>query len=346
MSIDKLLDIPPLSMAMQCDIQSALNSKAKPPQSLGKIEDIALRLGLIHRSVTPKADKPVLLVFAGDHGLTRSGVAAFPSAITVAMVDTLLQGRATANAFAKVVGAEVRVIDAGVERDLSDRTGLFHQKVAFGTKDASKEAAMTREQTLEALQRGAAIADAAIADGANLILLGEMGIGNSSSASLIVHRLTKAPLHLCVGPGAGHSEESMGVKRDTLNRAAARTDAFEPFDVLREFGGFEIAMMAGATLAAAKAGVPVLVDGFICSAAVLNAIHMVPAAKDYCLFTHASAEPGHAITMTSLKLQPLLHLDMRLGEGTGALLAVPLVQAACALLSDVAPLSEVMERAQ
>lgn len=343
MTLNDLFDVQPVSLALSDEISAAINGKAKPPKSLGRIEDLAHRLALIHQSKTPKADSPTLLVFAGDHGMTQSGVATFPASITVSMVDTLLAGRATANAFAKVVGAKVQVIDAGVNHDLSNRTGLIHNKIGYGTKDASVESAMTANEAQIALLRGADVANAAISEGADLILMGEMGIGNSSSASLIIHRLTNAPLHLCVGPGAGHTEDSIRTKRDTLSKASQRTDATLPMDVLAQFGGFEIAMMAGAAIACAKAGVPVLIDGFICSAAALVAIKLVPAAKDYCIFTHSSAEPGHAITMTALKVDPLLHLDMRLGEGTGALLAVPLVQAACALLSDVASLAEVIE---
>lgn len=343
MTLNGLFDVQPISHALSDAISAVIDGKAKPPKSLGRIEELAHRVALIQQTTTPKADNPTLLVFAADHGLTQSGVAAFPAGITISMVDSLLAGRATANAFAKVVGARVQIIDSGVNHDLSDRAGLIHHKVGYGTKNASVKAAMTINEAQIALLRGAEVANAAISEGADLILMGEMGIGNSSSASLIIHRLTNAPLHLCVGPGAGHSEESMRVKRDTLTKAAERTDVAQPMDVLAEFGGFEIAMMAGAAIACAKAGVPVLIDGFICSAAALMAIKLVPAAKDYCIFTHASAEPGHAITMTSLKVDPLLHLDMRLGEGTGALLAVPLIQAACAMMSDVASLAEVME---
>ena len=341
----ELLAVPALDRSLEPALQQALDGKAKPPGALGRIEELALTLGLIQRRLRPAVERPVLLVFAGDHGLTRSGVAAFPSGVTVAMVDTLLAGKASANAFARVIGAEVRVIDAGVAADLSDRAGLVQTKIAWGTADASVEPAMKPLQAEVALLAGARVAEEAIADGADLIALGEMGIGNSASAALLMHRLAPAPLEDCVGQGAGHSPEGMARKHAVLARAAARSNATAPFDALTQFGGYEIAMMAGALLAAAKAGVPVLVDGFIGTAAALLAVRLAPAARDYCLFAHASAEAGHRLMLDALEARPLLQLDMRLGEGTGALLAVPLVKTACALLSEVAELTDVLEAA-
>ncbi|MBB4797901.1 nicotinate-nucleotide--dimethylbenzimidazole phosphoribosyltransferase [Brevundimonas bullata] len=345
LTLTDLFAVPALDRSLAPALQQALDGKAKPPGALGRIEELALTLGLIQRRLKPIMERPVLLVFAGDHGLTRSGVAAFPSGVTVAMVDALLTGKASANAFARVVGAEVRVIDAGVAADLSDRVGLIQAKVASGTQDASLEPAMTPAQAEAALLAGARVAQGAIADGADLIALGEMGIGNSASAALLMHRLASEPLDACVGQGAGHSAEGMARKRAVLAQAAARSDVTAPFEVLTQFGGYEIAMMAGALLAAARAGVPVLVDGFIGTAAVLLAVRLAPAARDYCLFAHASAEAGHRLMLDAMNARPLLELDMRLGEGTGALLAVPLVKAACALLSEVAELTDVLEAA-
>ena len=202
---------------------------------------------------------------------------------------------------------------------------------------------MTSVQAEAALLAGAQVAEQAIADGADLIALGEMGIGNSASAALLMHRLAPAPLDDCVGQGAGHSPEGMARKRVVLAQAAARSDATAPLEVLTQFGGYEIAMMAGALLAAGRAGVSVLVDGFIGTAAALLAVRLAPGARDYCLFGHASAEAGHRLMLDALDARPLLELDMRLGEGTGALLAVPLLKAACVLLSEVAELADVLE---
>ncbi len=341
-----LLAVPALDRSMEPDLRRILDGKAKPPGALGRIEDLALTLGLIQNSLRPTAAKPVLLVFAGDHGLTRSGVAAFPSGVTVAMVDTLLAGKASANAFARVVGAKVRVVDAGVAADLSDRPDLIQAKIAPGTADASIESAMTSPQVEAALLAGAAIAAREIASGADLIALGEMGIGNSAAAALLLHRLGPAPLADCVGPGAGHSPEGLAHKHAVLARAAARAESSlqtdTPLDILAQFGGFEIAMMTGAILACAHARTPVLIDGFIGSSAALAAIRLAPAARDYCVFAHTSAEPGHRLMLERLDARPLQSLDMRLGEGTGALLAVPLLQAACALIAEVAELADIL----
>lgn len=343
LTLNDLLAVPALDRTFQPALKRALDGKAKPPGALGRIEELALTLGLIQRRLKPVVDRPTLLVFAGDHGLTRSGVAAFPQGVTVAMVDTLLTGRASANAFARVVGAEVRIIDAGVASDLADREGLIHAKIAFGTADASVAPAMTPDQAEAALLAGGRLAEEAIARGADLIALGEMGIGNSASAALLMHRLAPAPLDACVGQGAGHSPEGMARKRAVLHQAAARSDATAPLDVLTQFGGYEIAMMAGALLASARIGVPVLVDGFIGTAAALLAVRLAPSARDYCLFAHVSVEAGHRVMLDAMDARPLLDLEMRLGEGTGALLAVPLVRGACALLSEVAELSDVLE---
>lgn len=342
MTLSDLLDIPALSRQLKPEIEACLDGKAKPPKSLGRLEELAVRIGMIQHITQPKITTPSLIVFAGDHGMTRSGVAAFPASVTVSMVDSLLAGRASANAIARVVGADVQVVDAGVAADLSDRNGLIHRKVGWGTNDASVEPAMSVEQAHIALINGAEVAEALIDAGADLVALGEMGIGNSSSAALIIHRLSGAPLDRCIGPGAGHSEDGMAIKRSVLARAAARTDVTEPMNVLVQFGGFEIAQSAGAILACAKRRVPVLIDGFICSAAALLALRLAPNAQDFCIFTHTSAEPGYAVITDALGVRPLFELDMRLGEGTGALLAVPLIKSACAITSEVATLAEVL----
>lgn len=345
-NLENLLSIPALDKGLQQQLQNAVDGKAKPPQALGRIEELAIQMGLIQKTEQPRVDQPELMVFAGDHGMTRSGVAAFPSAVTVSMVDTLLAGKASANAFARVVGAKVGVVDAGVAADLSDREGLIHAKMAMGTNDASVEPAMTVERAAMAILQGASIASEAIDRGADLICLGEMGIGNSSSAALLIHRLAPAPLDNCIGAGAGHSPEGLAHKRAVLAKAAQRTDTSSALEVLAEFGGYEIAMMTGAVLACAKAGVAVVIDGVICSSAALVALRLAPQALEYCVFAHASVEPGHGVMMQALGVKPLLDLDLRLGEGTGALLAVPLIQAGCALINEVANLQDVLEAAR
>ncbi len=336
------LSVPPLDGMPEAAIRARIDGKAKPPGSLGRIEAVALQLGLIAHPAEPSIKEAVLIVFAGDHGLVAEGVSSYASAVTVAMVQTYLAGRASANAFAAACDADVMVVDAGVAADLLAHPRLIDAKIRKGTSNAARESAMSLDEADAALAKGAALAQARIAAGADLIVLGEMGIGNTASSALIVHRLAPAPLNDCVGVGAGQSDEGMVRKRAAIEMAAARSDATTPRDVLAQFGGFEIAMIAGAILGAAAAKTPVLIDGFICSAAALVAIRLSPAARDYCIFAHRSAERGHDIVLKALDAVPLLDLDLRLGEGTGALLAVPLLRAAAKLLTDVASLDDVL----
>ncbi|MGY3617668.1 nicotinate-nucleotide--dimethylbenzimidazole phosphoribosyltransferase [Bradyrhizobium sp. USDA 10063] len=335
--------IAPIDQTLAKTMRARIDGKAKPPGSLGRIEDLAVQLGMIAHPSAAALQKAVLLVFAGDHGLTEEGVSQYPSAVTAAMVRTYLAGRASANAFAAASDVSIRVVDAGVASDLPAHPDLFDVKIRAGTANSAREAAMSTEEAHKALAAGFAIASREIEAGADIIALGEMGIGNTASSALLVHRLAPASLDDCIGVGAGQDESGMARKRAAIHKAANRSDATAPFEVLREFGGFEIAMMTGAALGAAAHHRPVVIDGFISSAAALVAVRLAPATRDYCVFAHRSAEKGHDIVLTALQARPLLALDMRLGEGTGALLAVPLVRAASRLLTDVADLSDVLE---
>jgi nicotinate-nucleotide--dimethylbenzimidazole phosphoribosyltransferase len=337
--------VTPLDRSFEPALRARIDGKAKPPGSLGRIEELAVQLGMIWHPSEPLARKSVLLVFAGDHGMTEDGVSQYPSEVTVAMVRTFLAGRASANAFATAVGVEIVVVDAGVAADLPPHPGLVAAKIRSGTANAAREPAMSMDEASAALARGCEIAVDAIRYGADIIAIGEMGIGNSASSALILHRLGPAPLDHCIGSGAGQDDAGLARKHAVLLRAAGRSDATAPLDVLAEFGGLEIAMMAGAVIGAASQRRPVMVDGFISSAAALVAIRLCPAARDYCVFAHRSAERGHAILLDALDAKPLLDLGLRLGEGTGAVLAVPLLRAAAHLLSDVADLSDVLSGA-
>jgi len=334
--------ITPVNAALEPLLRARLDGKAKPPGSLGRIEDLAVRIGLIQNRLDPRIARTDLYVFAGDHGLTNEGVSAYPSSVTAAMVGLYLSGRSSISAFAKATGVRLHVVDAGVDADLPAHPGLVAAKIRRGTRNAAREPALTEAEVLEAIARGVEIAQAAAAEGADVIGLGEMGIGNSSSAALIMHRLAPAPLDDCVGQGTGHGAEGLARKRAGVARAAQRSDASAPLDVLREFGGCEIAMMAGAVLGAAAMRRVLLIDGFISTAAALAAVRLVPAALDYCVFAHGSAERGHPRMLKALGVRPLLDLDLRLGEGTGAALAAPLLVAAANLLTDVADLAEVL----
>lgn len=329
--------------ALAAQMQDLLDGKAKPQGALGRIEDLALRLALIARGPEIKLDRALLLIFAGDHGLTESGVSSYPASVTQAMVSTLLAGRASANAFAAAVDAEVLVVDAGMAAALPPHPKLIDANVARSARNALREPAMTVDQAWLAVRRGVEIAEQRVGEGgADILLLGEMGIGNSASAALMMHRLLPAPLADCIGLGAGHDAEGLQRKQEVLAAAARRTLVNEPLDVLVEFGGFEIGMMAGAIMGAAEARKPVIADGFIGSAAALLAIRMEPTVADYLFFSHRSAERGHRQMLDGMGVEPLLDLSMRLGEGTGALLALPLLRAAARLLTDVASLEDVL----
>ncbi|OYW99934.1 MAG: nicotinate-nucleotide--dimethylbenzimidazole phosphoribosyltransferase [Caulobacter vibrioides] len=329
----------PVDTTLEPRLRAVLAAKAKPPGSLGRLEDLAVQIGLIQDRLDPRLDRTELYVFAGDHGLNQEGVSAYPSSVTAAMVRLFLSGRSSVGALAKATGVQVRVVDAGVDADLPAHPDLIAAKVRRGSRNAAKEPALTRDEVLQAIAHGAEIARTSTAQ---VFALGEMGIGNSSSAALIMHRLAPAPLDDCVGQGAGHDPDGMIRKRASIALAALRSDARVPLDVLAEFGGLEIAMMTGAVLGAAAARRVVLIDGFISTAAALAAIRLVPAALDYCVFSHGSAERGHPLMLRALGVRPLLDLDLRLGEGTGAALAAPLLAAAANLLTEVADLAEVL----
>jgi nicotinate-nucleotide--dimethylbenzimidazole phosphoribosyltransferase len=334
--------VPTLNSSLEPDLLAKLDGLAKPPGSLGRMEALSLQLGLIQQRLDPSVQCAILFVFAGDHGLTQEGVSNYPASVTIAMVQTFLAQRASANAFARATDTEVRVVDAGVAAELAPHPALLDAKIALGTRNAAREPAMTLAQCEAAIVRGAKIAADAAREGFDVIALGEMGIGNTSSAALIMHRLAPAPLPACVGVGTGHDAAGLARKLATLERAAARTQPSDPMAVLTEFGGFEIAMMTGAILGAATARVAVIVDGFIATAAALAAIRLEPNVLPYCIFAHCSAEAGHRLMLEVIGAEPLLDLGLRLGEGTGGLLCVPLLRAAARILTDIASLDDVL----
>lgn len=338
-------ELPALDQDAAAELRRIVDGKAKPPGALGRLEDLAVQLGAIQGRVDPHADRAVVLLFAGDHGLTEDGVSAYPREVTTAMVQLILDGRASVSALARATGAEVRVIDAGVAGALPPHPLLQASKVRAGTRNAAREPAMTAEECAQALACGAEAVRGAVDAGAEVIALGEMGIGNTASASLLLHRLGPAPLTDCIGLGAGHDDEGLARKQRVLAAAAERSDAQEPFEVLRQFGGLEIAGMTGAALAATAARRPVVVDGFIATAAVLVAARMQPRVLDFCIFGHSSAERAHRLMLERLGAQPLLDLGLRLGEGTGAVLALPILKAAAAMAREVASLAEVLGQA-
>lgn len=329
----------PLDPNLITALRAKLDAQAKPPGALGAIEALAVKLGAIQGTLAPSVERIEALVFAGDHGLTEEGVAAYPASVTPAMVRLILSGRASVNALARAADVAVTVVDAGVAADLPPHPDLIDAKLRPGTRNAAREDALSPAEVDAALARGAEIAAGRAAE---VLALGEMGIGNSSSAALVMHRLLPAPLGDCIGLGAGHDPQGFARKTAALERAAARSGASEPRAVLAAFGGCEIAMMAGAFIGGARAGKVMLVDGFIASAAALAAIRHEPMLAERLIFAHRSAERGHTLLLAQLGAAPLLDLGLRLGEGTGAVLAAPLLRAAVRLLAEVAPLAEVL----
>jgi nicotinate-nucleotide--dimethylbenzimidazole phosphoribosyltransferase len=321
-------------------LHNKIDRKTKPLGALGLLEKTALKIGLIQQTLTPALNNPQMLVFAGDHGAAKAGVSAFPQEVTWQMVENFLAGGAAINVFARQNGFGLSVVDAGVAHDFGEqRAGLIDVKVAAGTANYIEQPAMTVAQCAQAIEQGAGIVLGAAA-GCNVVGFGEMGIGNTASASLLTHCLTGLPLAECVGRGTGLDDAGLARKQDLLDQALVRYrnggGDNDPFKVLAEFGGFEIASMVGAMLAAAEAKMVLLIDGFIVGSAALVASRLAPALLDYCVFCHRSAEAGHRTQLLAMGAEPLLDLGLRLGEGTGAALAYPLVQSAVAFLNEMA----------
>jgi len=315
-------------------LAAAINAKTKPPGSLGMLEDLALQLGLILRTLHPRIEKPALLVFAADHGIVAENVSPYPQSVTAQMVANFLAGGAAINVFARQNGLALQVVDAGVNHDFGDLSGLTQRKVAPGTCNFARAPAMSAAQCEAALAHGYALADGLQG---NLLGFGEMGIGNTTAAAALMHKLTGLPLADCVGAGTGLDADGVRRKQAVIEAAMAlHRDVAAPLDVLATFGGLEIAMMVGAMLGAAERRMVLVIDGFIVSSALLVAARLQPAVLDYCVFAHCSGEHGHRQLLQQLGGRPLLQLGMRLGEGTGAALALPLVQAAAGFLCDMA----------
>lgn len=325
---------PTANLPLEAKLRHKIDHKTKPLGALGLLEGVALQLGLIQQSENISLQAPQMVVFAADHGIAAEGVSAFPQAVTVQMVGNMLAGGAAINVFARQHGFALQVVDAGVAADLPAHPQLLQRKIAHGTQNICSGAAMSHLQTHTALTAGMDILQALPG---NVVAFGEMGIANTSPAALLLARLAGISVDEATGRGTGLDDQQLQRKRAVLARALARhADATQPLDVLAALGGFEIAMMAGAMLQAASERRVVLVDGFIAGAAALVAHALAPAVRDYMVFCHRSDEHGHRLLLAHLKAQPLLELGLRLGEGTGALLAWPLVQSAAGFLNEMA----------
>lgn len=332
--------VAPLDQTLRAALQAAIDDKTKPPGSLGRLESLALQIGLIRGDAAPALSRPAIIVFAGDHGVADAGVSAFPAEVTAQMVLNFLNGGAAINVFTRLHGLALEVVDVGVRAPLPAAPGLVNCRVANGTRNFVDAPAMTPAQAGAALNAGIARVLRHAQLGTNVIGFGEMGIANTSAAACLMSRLTGLPIEACIGRGTGLDDAGVAHKRAVLSQAlACHAGVTDPLDVLATFGGFEIAAMTGAYLAAAASRMVILVDGFIASAALLVAARIDPNVLQYCVFSHCSHEQGHRALLAEFGAEPLLALDLRLGEGTGAALAWPLVASAAAFLREMATFS-------
>jgi nicotinate-nucleotide--dimethylbenzimidazole phosphoribosyltransferase len=319
-------------------LRAKVDYKTKPLGALGLLETLALKVGVVQQSLTPVLNRPVILVFAGDHGIVAEGVSPYPQEVTYQMVLNFLAGGAAINVFAQQHGIALRIVDAGVHGDFPPQVGLVDAKVGHGTASFLRGTAMTEAQCAQAIQKGRALAAAEIEAGSNVLGFGEMGIGNTTSAAALMSVLCKLPVAQCVGKGTGLDDAGVLRKQKVIEQAQAfhGDHAHDPLRALMAYGGFEIAMMTGAMLGAAEKGALLLIDGFIATTALLVAARLQPAILEYTVFAHRSGEAGHARLLAELHAQPLLDLGMRLGEGTGAAMAYPIAQAAVNFLNEMA----------
>ncbi|MGB9739879.1 nicotinate-nucleotide--dimethylbenzimidazole phosphoribosyltransferase [Chloroflexus sp.] len=314
----------------------------KPAGSLGRLEELSIRIAGITGQERPRLTKPAVIVMAADHGVARQGVSAFPAEVTPQMVRNFLRGGAAINVLARHVGAQVIVVDIGVATDLPPHPELVSRKLAYGTADFSREPAMSRELAQQSIEVGITCANEAIDSGVDLLATGEMGIANTTAASAVVAAITGRPVAEVTGRGTGIDDTGLARKITVIEQALALhwPNPHDGLDVLAKVGGLEIGGLAGVILGAAARRVPVVIDGFIAGAAALIAATIAPAVTNYLIAGHRSVERGHAAVFDRLDLKPLLDLDMRLGEGTGAVLAMSLCQAACKVLDEMATFAE------
>jgi len=333
-----LEDIGPLNQEALDLAQKRLDNLAVPPGSLGKIGKVGVQLAGITGKFPPELPKKAIILMAGDHGVVSEGVSAFPQEVTQQMVYNFAKGGATINAFARHAGADLVLVDVGVAADLPDLPGLLKRKVAYGTKNMLYGPAMTREEAIEALEVGIEVAQGKIKEGITLLGLGDMGIGNTTPSSALISFFGKLPVDKVTGPGTGLSSDGLINKIKVIEDAIQvnKPDKEDAIDVLAKIGGLEIAGLAGVTLGAAAAGVPVIFDGLISTAAVLTACQICPEVRSYLIGSHLSMEPGHHYMLQFLEIQPMLVLDMRLGEGTGGALTMLMVEAGIKALREVA----------
>lgn len=335
----------PLSPLNEVQAKQALarqNELTKPPGSLGKLEELAIKLSTITESESPRVDDVHISIFAADHGIAAQGVSAFPQSVTAEMVRNFANGGAAISVLSQTLGARLEIINVGTVSELESMDGVIDNRIGNGTADFSQQAAMNEHQLSKAIHAGRQTAERAKLNGTELFIAGEMGIANTSSATALVCALLNQPARSIAGRGTGLDDAALAHKITVIDDAIAKHSGSwtSPWQCLAVFGGFEIAALAGAYIACARMNLPVLVDGFIASSAALVANHICPGVGERLFYAHRSAEPGHQLILSALDAEPLLDLNMRLGEGSGAAVAVPLLRMACSLHNGMASFSQ------
>ena len=336
----RTFEIEPLNTSLQSAIQQKIDNLNKPKGSLGRLEELAIQVCLIQQTLTPSLAHPCHLLLGGDHGIEREGVSVSPREVTWQQMINFTRGGGGVNMFCRQHGFKLRIVDVGVDYDLSRVEGIIDRKIARGTKNFLYEPAMTEAEFDQAIEVGASLVDDCIAEGCRVLCIGEMGIANTSPSSIWMHLFGNIPLADCIGAGAGLDTPGIRHKYEVLSQALSRhqsnlsslTSYLLP---LRIFGGFEMIAAIGAMLHAAEKHLVVLVDGFIMTACAIAAIRLCPAAQDYMIFTHCGDESGHQRMLDIVTAKPLLHLGLRLGEGTGALCAFPIVDSAVRMMNEM-----------
>lgn len=331
-----------LSESARQQAQTHQNQLTKPQGSLGRLESVAIELAAMQNNAKPQILRPHMLIFAGDHGIVAQGVSAFPQSVTIAMLSNFVRGGAAVATLCKKHGIELSVINCGTANPCEHLANIIHQPIMAGTHDFSKQAAMSAKQTLQALNVGKAQVERVHADGCDFLMLGEMGIGNTSVASCLSALLLEHDVSHLTGAGTGVEGAALTHKKDILTACVARAKplANSPLAMLEQVGGLEIAAIAGAYIRASQLGLPCCVDGFITTAAALLAVRLNPAVRNWLLFSHHSAECGHGAVLTALQAEPLLNLGMRLGEGSGAAVAYATVQNALLIHNTMATFTQ------
>jgi nicotinate-nucleotide--dimethylbenzimidazole phosphoribosyltransferase len=334
----KQFAIHPVDKSLAPQIQAKIDNLNKPKGSLGRLEDLALQICLIQQTLEPSLAHPCHLLLGGDHGIEREGVSVSPRCVTWQQMINFTHGGGGVNMFCRQHGFKLRIVDVGVDYDLAGIDGIIDRKIARGTRNFLYEAAMTEEEFDRAIQIGCDLVADCIAEGCQVLSIGEMGIANTSPSSIWMHLFTGIPLQECIGAGAGLDTPGIRHKYDILSRAIKSSQLStvnSPLSPLSYFGGYEMVAAIGAMLKAAEKHLVILIDGFIMTACALAAIQLYPAAQDYMIFTHCGDESGHKRMLDQMHATPILHLGMRLGEGTGALCAYPIVESAVRMVNEM-----------